>query len=80
MVRAPSGQTPRTRSIMPRTTTNRKFRPCVDQFESKQLLSGGLVTQGAQVVVQAPATVSTQAQHPIASPDGTGTGGRIITH
>jgi hypothetical protein len=65
---------------MPRNTNTRKFRPSLDQFESKQLLSGGLLTQGAQLALQAPATVSSQAQHPIASPDGTGTGGRIITH
>jgi hypothetical protein len=79
MVRAPSGQTPRERSIMPRNTNTRKFHPSLDQFESKQLLSGGLLTQGAQAIVQPPAPVSSHAQHLVASPDGTGKGIVIIT-
>jgi hypothetical protein len=79
MVRAPSGQKPRRRSIMPRNSINRKYRPCVDGLESKQLLSGGLVTQGAQAIVQPPDPVPSHAQHLVASPDGTGKGIVIIT-
>ena len=79
MVRALSGQTPRREFIMPRNSNSRKYRPCFDQFESKQLLSGGLLSQGAQTLVQAPAPVSSQAPHLVASPDGTGKGIVIIT-
>ncbi len=64
---------------MPRNTNTRKFRPSLDQFESKQLLSGGLLTQGAQTLMQAPVNGSAQVQHPVASPDGTGGGKVIIT-
>jgi len=64
---------------MPRNTNTRKYRPSFDQFESKQLLSAGLLTQPMHVVLQAPAPASSQAQHHVASPDGTGKGIVIIT-
>jgi hypothetical protein len=81
MVRASTGQPPRRRSIMPRTSINRKYRPCFENFESKQLLSTGVLTHGAQALVQVQATVpvSSQAEVLHASPDGTGKGIVIIT-
>ncbi len=63
MVRAPSGQTPRRRSIMPRNSIKRNYRPCFESLECKQLLSGGLLTHGAQAVVQATVPVSSQVEH-----------------
>ncbi len=79
MVRASSGRTPRRRSIMLRTSIDRKYRPCFDNLESKQLLSTGVLTHGAQALVQAEAPVSAQAEVQHASPDGTGKGIVIIT-
>ena len=77
MVRAQSGQTPRGRSIMPRNSINRKYRPSFEGLESKQLLSAGLLGHGAQAIVQAPAPVSSQVQHQGVMPDGTG---KICSH
>ncbi len=80
MVRASSGQTPRGRSMMPRNSIKRKYRPCFEGLECKQLLSAGLLTHGAQALVQATAPASSQAENPgRASPDGTGKGIVIIT-
>jgi hypothetical protein len=79
MVRAPSGQTPRGRSIMPRSSINRKFRPRFENLDSKQLLSGGLLGHGAQALVQAPAPVSSHVMHQGFRPDGTGKSVVIIT-
>jgi len=79
MVRAPSGQTPRGRSIMPRNSITRKYRPCFEALESKQLLSAGLLTHGAQALVHVTAPVSSQAEHQAARPCGTGKGIVIIT-
>jgi hypothetical protein len=79
MVRAPSGQTPRRRSVMPRTSINRKYRPCFDNLEYKQLLSAGVLTHGTQALVQATVPVSAQAEVQSASPDGTGKGIVITT-
>jgi hypothetical protein len=79
MVRASSGQTPRRRSIMPRNSSSRNYRPCFENFESKQLLSAGVLSHGAQVLVQASAPVSAQAEVQVASPDGTGKGIVITT-
>ena len=62
MVRAPSGQTPRGRSIMPRNSIKRKYRPCFEALECKQLLSAGLLTHGLQALVQATAPVSSQVE------------------
>jgi hypothetical protein len=64
---------------MPRNTSKRKYRPCFESIESKQLLSAGLLTHGIQAVVQATAPVSSQVAHQHASPDGTGKGIVIIT-
>ena len=79
MVRAQSGQSPRRRSIMPRNTIKRDYRPRFESLESKQLLSGGLVTHGAQAVVLATVPVPSQVEHQGAHPDGTGHGIVIIT-
>jgi len=78
-VRAPSGQTPRSISMNPRNGINRKFRPCFEALEQKQLLSADLLTPGAQALVQASTPVSSHVQHPGVSPDGTGKGIFIIT-
>jgi hypothetical protein len=64
---------------MPRHSIDRKYRPCCENLEGKQLLSGGVLTHGAQVVVQATVPVSSHAQDQTASPDGTGKGIVIIT-
>jgi hypothetical protein len=79
MVRAPSGQTPRGRFTMPRNSINREHRPCFENLESKQLLSGGLVTGGAHVLVPVPAPVSSHVENQGVSPDGTGKTIVIIT-
>jgi hypothetical protein len=79
MVRAPSGQTPRSISMNPLNGINRKFRPCCEALECKQLLSAGLLTHGAQALVQAIAPAASQVHHQGASPDGTGKGIFIIT-
>jgi hypothetical protein len=79
MVRASTGQTPRRRSIMPRHSINRTYRPSFDNLEYKQLLSAGVLTHGTQALVQATAPVSAQAEVQHASPDGTGKGIVIIT-
>jgi hypothetical protein len=78
-VRAPSGQTPRRRSIMPRNSINRKLRPCFENLESKQLLSVGVLTHAAQTVVQTPAPVSSHVKHQGVTPDGTGKSVVIVT-
>jgi hypothetical protein len=79
MVRAPSGQTPRSISMNPRNGINRRFRPCCEALECKQLLSAGLLTHGPQALVQAIAPAASQVHHHDASPDGTGKGIFIIT-
>jgi hypothetical protein len=79
MVRAPSGQTPRGNSMNPRNSIKRKYRPCFEALECKQLLSAGLPTHGAQALVQATAPPSSHVQLQGVSPDGTGKGIVIIT-
>jgi hypothetical protein len=79
MVRAFSGQTPRGNSMFPRNSSKRKYRPCFEALECKQLLSGGLFTHGAQALVQATAPVTSRKELRLASPDGTGKGIVIIT-
>jgi hypothetical protein len=64
---------------MRRNPTNRKYRPSLEQFESKQLLSGGLLSQGTQTLMKAAVPVTSQTQHVVGSPYGTGKGGVIIT-
>jgi hypothetical protein len=64
---------------MRRNSSNRKYRPCFEGLESKQLLSAGLLGHGAQAIVPAPAPVSSQAEHQGVTPDGTGKGIVIIT-
>jgi hypothetical protein len=78
-VRASSGQKPRRRSIMPRHSINRRYRPCFDNLESKQLLSAGVLTDGAHAVVHATVPVSSHAEVHHAISDGTGKGIVIIT-
>jgi hypothetical protein len=65
--------------MFPRNSIERKYRPCFEAFECKQLLSGGLLTHGAQALVQATAPVTSPAELRLASPDGTGKGIVIIT-
>jgi hypothetical protein len=79
MVRAPSGQTPRSISMNPRNGINRKFRPCCEALEHKQLLSTRLLPSGAQALAQAIAPAASDVQHRGVSPDGTGKGIFIIT-
>jgi hypothetical protein len=64
---------------MSRNSTKRNHRLCFESLESKQLLSGGLLTQGPQAIVQATVPVSSQVEHQGARPDGTGNGVVIIT-
>jgi hypothetical protein len=80
MVRAPSGQTPRRILMTPRNSIKRKYRPSIEALECKQLLSAGLLTKGAQALVQATSPVSSHVQLPVVTPDGTGKGIFIITH
>ena len=63
----------------PRNSIKRKFRPCCEALEHKQLLSAGLLTPGAPALVQAIAPAASQVHHHDASPDGTGKGIFIIT-
>ncbi|HEX3450038.1 MAG TPA: hypothetical protein VHS97_17425, partial [Isosphaeraceae bacterium] len=79
MVRAPFGQTPRSISMNPRNGINRKYRPCFEALERKQLLSAGLLTHGAQALVQSTAPAPSNVQHQGVVPDGTGKGIVIIT-
>jgi hypothetical protein len=62
-----------------RNSIERKYRPCFDALESKQLLSGGLLTPATKALVQATAPVTSPAELRLASPDGTGKGIVIIT-
>jgi hypothetical protein len=64
----------------PRNSINRKYRPCCEALEHKQLLSTGVLTPGPQALVQIATPVSSHVQHPGVSPDGTGKGIFIITH
>jgi hypothetical protein len=80
MVRAPSGQTPRRTLMTPRNSIKRKYRPSIEALECKQLLSAGLLTKGAQALVQATAPAASHVQLPVVTPDGTGKGIFIITH
>ena len=66
--------------MTPRNSIKRKYRPCFEALECKQLLSGGMMTHGAQALVQSTAPVASEIQHPGVSPDGTGKGIFIITH
>lgn len=65
--------------MITRNTIKRIYRPRFESLENKQLLSGGLLTHGAQAVVHATVPVSSHVQHQGARPDGTGTGTVIIT-
>jgi hypothetical protein len=80
MVRAPSGHTPRRILMTPRNSIKRKYRPSIEALECKQLLSAGLLTKGAQALVQATAPAASHVQLPVVTPDGTGKGIFIITH
>jgi hypothetical protein len=64
---------------MPRKTTKRNYHPRFESLENKQLLSGGLLTQEPQAVAQATVSLSSQVEHRVARPDGTGHGIVIIT-
>jgi hypothetical protein len=79
MVRAPSGQTPRRILMTPRNSIKRKYRPSIEALECKQLLSAGLLTKGAQALVQAAAPAASEIQLQGVIPDGTGKGIFIIT-
>ncbi len=79
MVRASSGQTPRGRSIMSRRSEKREYRPGFEGLERKQLMSAGLPTYAAAVLVQATAPVSSQAVQMPVSLCGTGKSIRIVT-
>jgi hypothetical protein len=79
MVRAPSGQTPRGNTMNPRNSLKRKYRPCFEALECKQLQSAGLLTHGPQALVQAIAPAPSQVHHQGVIADGTGKGIFIIT-
>jgi len=64
--------------MIPRSSIQRKYRPGFEALERKQLLSAGLPTYGAAVVVQATAPASPQAQVHV-SPCGTGKSIIIVT-
>jgi hypothetical protein len=64
---------------MPRRSINRKYRPRFENLESKQLLSGGLLGHGPQMIVQNPPPVSLHVVHQGIRPDGTGKTVVIIT-
>jgi hypothetical protein len=65
--------------MIPRRSTQRKYRPGLEPLESKQLLSGGLSTYGPPGLVQPPASLAPQVKQPLVCPCGIGTGIRIIT-
>jgi hypothetical protein len=65
--------------MIPRRSTQRKYRPGLEPLESKQLLSGGPTTYGSQVLVPPTSPVSSQVEHPPFCPRGTGKGIRIPT-
>ncbi len=65
--------------MIPRNSTQRKYRPGFEALECKQLLSAGLPSYGAAVLVQATPPASSQVQQVQVSPDGTGKSIRIIT-
>ena len=65
--------------MMPRRSVTRKYRPRLEALEPKQLLSAAPPTGGPQVLRQAPAPLSAQAQSGPFQPCGTGTSIRIIT-
>ena len=65
--------------MFPRNSSKPKYRPSFEALECKQLLSGAVLTHGAQSLVQVTVPVSSQVLHQGASPDGTGKGIVIIT-
>ncbi len=65
--------------MLPRNSNTRKFRPCFESLEHKQLLSTGLLTLGTQPLVSVTVPVSSQVVHVGVEPCGTGTGSIIIT-
>ena len=65
--------------MMPRRSVARKYRPRLEALEPKQLLSAAPPTGGPQVLLQAAAPLSSQAQCGPLQPCGTGTSIRIIT-
>ncbi len=65
--------------MIPRSSTQRKYRPGFEALERKQLLSVGLPTYGAAVVVQATAPGSSPAGLAHIIPCGTGKSIRIVT-
>jgi hypothetical protein len=79
MVRASSGQMPRGRSIMTRTSRKRGYRPGFESLERKQLLSTAVPAYGAVAHVQitVPAFIQPVQEH--FRTCGTGKGIIIIT-
>ena len=65
--------------MMPCRSVTRKSRPRLEVLETKQLLSAAPPTGGPQILLQAPAPLSAQAQCGPLQPCGTGTSIRIIT-
>jgi hypothetical protein len=63
----------------PRNSIKRKYRPCFEALECKQLQSAGLLIHGPQALAQATAPVASHVQHQGVTPDGTGKGIFIIT-
>jgi hypothetical protein len=63
----------------PRNSIKRKYRPCFEALECKQLLSGGLLAHGAQVFAKPTTPAPSQIQHHGVIADGTGKGIFIIT-
>ena len=65
--------------MLPRRSVTRKYRPRLEALETKQLLSAGPPTGGPQILLQAPAPLSSQAECGPLQTCGTGTSIRIIT-
>jgi hypothetical protein len=65
--------------MMPRRSVTRKSRPRLEALETKQLLSAGPPTGCLQILLQAPAPLSSRAECGPLQPCGTGTSIRIIT-
>jgi hypothetical protein len=79
MVRAPSGQMPRGRPMIARSSAKRKYRPRFESLERKQLLSAGIPAGGVVPVAPVAALVALRPQTGDIRLCGTGKGIIIIT-
>ena len=65
--------------MIPRGSHKRKYRPAFEALERKQLLSAGLPTLGAAIVVQAEPQPSSQVHQANLIPCGTGKSIIVVT-